>query len=131
MKPGLILAIAVPIVSVLGVLWAARRSRGGDRRFMGLAYVPAALGWLVMIWAGIGVASSSLGLGVVMILTGGITVLLLARALREAPSGPMSPEHAERMPERWQAYLIWVAIGVPIVFAVVLLIVAIAERFNS
>ena len=130
MEPRLILAIA-GVAYFVAVLWAARRSARGDSRFTGLVYVPVLLGGLVGIWAGISVASSNLAFGLVLVLTGAITVVLLVRAWRAAPASPISHAHAGGMPESWVDYLIWTAIGAPIVLAVLLLAFAIAERYNS
>ena len=127
MEPRLILTVAVAAY-VIGVLWAARRSAKGDARFTGLIYLPMGL---ALIWVGITVASSNLALSVVMVLTGAITVALLVRAIRVASSSPMSAAHASGMPEPWIDYLVWTSIGVPIVLAVLLLVMAIADRLNA
>lgn len=126
MEPRLILAVA-GAAYLIAVLWAVRRSAKGDTRFTGLIYVPMGL---ALSWAGITVASSNLALGVVMALAGAITVLLLVRALRASPAVPLSPEHAGGVPEQWVDYLIWTAIGVPIVLALLALVIAVADRYN-
>ena len=129
MEPGLILAVAGAFI--VAMLWGARRSARGDTRFNWLFVVPLLAGGLVLIWAGTRVASANLGMGAVMVVTGAITVVLLIRGLRASPSSPMSAAHAGGLPEPWFDYLIWTAIGVPIVLAVLALVLAIAERYNS
>ena len=129
MEPGLIFLAAVAAWVVV-VLWDGRRSAKGEHRFTWLVHAPLLFGGLAMIWAGITMASSNLGLGGGLALVGAITTLLVARALRAAPAGYMSDAYARGLPEQWFDYLIWTAIGVPLVIAGMALLMAVADRFN-
>jgi hypothetical protein len=115
---------------VVVVLWTGRRSAKGDNRFAWLVNVPLLFGGLAMIWAGINIAPSNIALAVVMVLVGAITTVLIVRAIRAAPAGYASDAYAQGMPEQWVDYLIWAAIGVPLLLAAVALLIAIADRYN-
>jgi hypothetical protein len=65
-----------------------------------------------------------------MAVVGGITTLLVARAIRAAPAGYASSTYARGLPEQWVDYLIWAAIGVPIILSVFLLVMAITGQLG-
>ena len=129
MEPGLIFLAAVA-AWVVAVLWDGRRSAKGDNRLTWVVHAPLLFSGLAMIWAGITMASSHLALGGGLALVGAITTVLVARALRAAPAGYMSEANARGLPGQWFDYLIWTALGVPIVISILVLAMAIADRFN-
>jgi uncharacterized membrane protein len=87
--------------------------------------LPIQLGWIVMLWAGWRIAtSSSVWLGLILLVVGGVTAYLAVRSLIASVREPTTL--ASRGEARGPAFdsLIWSLIGLPIVLVAALLAVA-------
>ncbi len=117
------------------LLWLARvgadrGAAGGDFGFAWVLAVPALIGGLVAVWAGIRVASFSLPFGVVVMVVGGITVALVARVMRST-SAAVAAFQTGDLPDPWLNYIVWATIGLPLLFGSLLVLMAIAGRLNG
>jgi hypothetical protein len=80
---GLVFAIVIA-AAALGAarLWPARRAVNGDTRFTWILYGPMWLGGAAVIWAGARIASVNVPVCLVIVISGAITLVLFARAVR-------------------------------------------------
>jgi hypothetical protein len=125
-----ILAFVVFLVVARTVL--ARRSGRDDVDLNTIVFGSALLGGVFTIWAGLKVSGTSLPLGLVMFAIGGVTIILVARMMvadRAASKRPQASTGELTGPSF--DYLVWVALGVPMLLVGGLLILAITGGLTS
>jgi hypothetical protein len=125
MDPVALVAIVV-VVAVVGVRFVGvRRAAAGDDRFIGLLYVPTLLGGVVVMWAGVRVAGTSLPVGLMILAIGGVTTVLVARMIVGGPTIARRLTSSGDLSGPYVDYIIWLAIGLPMLMGLGLVILAI------
>jgi hypothetical protein len=132
MDPVLIVG-AVVLISVLGGarFVAIRRAAVGDDRFVGLFCMPTLLGGVVVMWAGLKVAGTSLPIGLLILAGGGVTTVLVARMIVTGPTIARRMVSSGDLSGPYFDYIIWLAIGLPMLLLVGLVILAIGGGLTS
>ena len=100
-------------------------------RLIALIYVLPIVGGAAIVWAGIRLAMTNLPVGLLLIAMGVVTVVLLVRVLlgslsaREGttPNGDLSGPYFD--------YVIWVALGVPMLAILAFAILAVTGTLNG
>ena len=109
---------------------AARRFARGDRRWIWLYFAPTILVPAYVVWAAIRLWPTSpvatIGLGLV----GGVSLLLLLRAVRGLAMAD-GRDVLANPPPAFLNYLIWGALGAPLVVSVLLLVLLVTGGLGN
>jgi hypothetical protein len=100
-------------------------------RFARLIYLPALVGGIVVMWAGIRVAGSSLPVGLIILALGAVTTILVARMVLRGPAAAKQQVANGDLTGPYFDYIMWVALGVPMLLVVGLVILAITGGLSS
>lgn len=115
---GLLAVTAVFAVRHLAI----RRVAKGDRRFFWLYFAPTLIIFTYLIWIAIGMWKVqpvlSIGIGLVAV----VSLVLLARMIRGMATVGPSPESPGDLASPSFDYIVWMALGAPLLLVVLLLI---------
>jgi hypothetical protein len=90
-----------------------------------LVYVPALLGGAVVLWAGLRIATTDLLVGLPLIGVGVVTVILLVRVMLGSRAAPDGTTPTGDITGAYFDYIVWVALGVPMLAVLALAILVI------
>jgi hypothetical protein len=124
-EPVLVVGIVVFAILVASRVIAARRAATGESRLVAVVFLPALVGGLVGVWAGIKVIGLNLPVGLILLAMGCVTTVLVARMILSRPdaasqlvsTGELSGPHFD--------YIIWIALGIPALLVLALAILAV------
>ena len=131
MEPFVIVGAVVFAVLVGLRFVAVREHANGNTRFVGLFFLPLLPGGIVMTLAGLGMVGKNPFPGLVLLAIGAITTALVARMIVRAPSMAQESTMTGDVPGPALDYIIWFAIGVPMLFVALLLILLITGGLRS
>jgi hypothetical protein len=112
-------------------LWAARRVGLGRRRYVWLLSVPTLLGSIVILWAATRIWAEAPVAGIGLVAIAIPSLVLNVRRIRRDVAGPGEGERPGELSSAAFDYLIWVAIGVPFAFVVMLLVLLVTGELSS
>jgi uncharacterized membrane protein len=88
--------------------------------------IPRLVTAFAFIWAGLYVVRSQVVIGVAMLVVGAISLALVWRLLADARSTGTARDAG--MPRAEFDYLIWMALGVPMILTVLIVLLVLVER---
>jgi hypothetical protein len=123
--------IAVTAIVIAGTLLAARRVAAGDRRFVWVFGTPALIGFVVVLWAGLraGTDQPLLAIGLAVIAVP--SIVLMIRRLRYQATHSDDFDRSGNLGSPAFDYIIWTAVGVPFLFAGLLVLLLITGDLAS
>ena len=129
------LAVGIAIVVGLVVIrhLGARRFHAGDRRAAWLVFLPTLGFACLFVGVGVMVTIKAGPVGILVILAAITSLVLLVRAVGSSAAATGTPgQDAAAFGEGpWFDYIVWGAIGVPCLFIVVLVAMAIGGALSS
>ena len=100
-------------------------------RIVALVYIPAILGGAVTVWAGLRLATTSLLVGLPLVAVGAVTVVLVVRLMLGRLAAPDGTTPTGDLSGPYFDYIIWVALGVPMLVILALAILLITGGASS
>ncbi len=123
------LALVTPVIVVRHL--AVRRMVKGDRWFAWVYFAPTLMILGYLVWIAIGLWTTqpvaAIGLGVV----GGASLVLFVRVVREMASATRTTETIGELTSPFFDYIIWAAIGAPMVLVALLLALLVTGALGS
>jgi hypothetical protein len=124
---GLVLVTVVIVVRRLAI----RRVAKGDRRFLWLYFAPTLIVFAYLIWIGIEVWRASPVVSIFMGLLAVVSLVLLVRMIRGITAAhPVQQKTGELSPPQFD-YIVWTALGAPMLFVGVLLILLVTGALTN
>jgi predicted benzoate:H+ symporter BenE len=123
---GIVLFVALVIFARTVIV---RRSGTNDVDLNWIPFGSALFSGTLLTWAGLRTAATNLPMGLFILAMGGVTIALLARivaasrAVRRPPVGELTGPSFD--------YLVWVALGLPMLIVALLAILAITGGLTS
>jgi hypothetical protein len=118
----LLIGIALVVGLVLIRHFAARRIAAGHRRFVWIYVAPMALVMIYLVWIALRMWTTqplaAIGLGLLVI----PTLVLYLRGAKQSAVGVASRDVGGELSASWFDYIVWTAVGAPLVLGVLLLL---------
>jgi hypothetical protein len=111
--------------------YAARRIAAGQGRFVWLAFAPTALLMIYVLWIAVGLWATHPLMAVGIGLLGVPTLVLFTRGMRRMAADAGNADVVGNLSSSFSDYFIWFGVGVPFLFAAVLLVLLITGELES
>jgi hypothetical protein len=124
---GLVVVTVVIVVRRLAI----RRVTKGDRRFLWLYFAPTLILSAYLIWIGIEVWRASPVVSIFIGLLAVVSLVLLVRMIRGIAAAHPVPQAADELSPPQFDYIVWTALGAPMLFVAVLLILLVTGALSN
>jgi hypothetical protein len=123
-------------VALLGIWigirhYAARRIAAGQGRFVWLAFAPTALLMTYVLWIAVGLWATHPLIAVGIGLLGVPSLVLFTRGMRRMATDAGNADVVGNLSSSFSDYFIWFGVGVPFLFAALLLVLLITGELES
>ena len=123
-------------VALLGIWigirhYAVRRIAAGQGRFVWLAFAPTALLMIYVFWIAVGLWATHPLIAVGIGLLGVMSLVLFTRGMRRMAADAGNADVAGNLLSSFSDYFIWFGVGVPFLFAALLLVLLITGELGS
>ena len=123
-------------VALLGIWigirhYAVRRIAAGQGRFVWLAFAPTALLMIYVFWIAVGLWATHPLIAVGIGLLGVMSLVLFTRGMRRMAADAGNADVVGNLSSSFSDYFIWFGVGVPFLFAALLLVLLITGELGS
>jgi len=123
-------------VALLGIWigvrhYALRRIAAGQGRFVWLAFAPTALLMIYVLWIPVGLWATHPLIAVGIGLIGVPSLVLFTRGMRRMAADAGNADVVGNLSSSFSDYFIWFGVGVPFLFAALLLVLLITGELGS
>jgi len=123
-------------VALLGIWigirhYAVRRIAAGQGRFVWLAFAPTALLMIYVFWIAVGLWATHPLIAVGIGLLGVMSLVLFTRGMRRMAADAGNADVVGTLSSSFSDYFIWFGVGVPFLFAALLLVLLITGELGS
>jgi chromate transport protein ChrA len=125
--------VGIALVAALIVVRhvAIRRIAGGDGRFVWIYFAPTLLvmSWLIWMTARLGAVQPVTA--ILLAVVGAVSLLLFSRVIRQMATDAATPDAIGELSPPLFDYIVWTALGVPVLFIAGLLILLLSGALGK